>query len=620
MAAIIGHLNQRDTLAELARSDKLPSTLLLTGTKGIGKQLAARELAAQLLCEGRSETPRGGCGSCKSCTLVRSGNHPDLHTLHFGSEDGVSVDDLRRTLEGLSLRAFMGGRKVALFDDIDAISTVGANIILKSLEEPRAETFFILVASNPSRLPQTLLSRCQRWFFDRLSVEEIREIVKARGEEDISDTLAILADGSVSALATIKDRSQIWTEIQETLDKAHRGDTSAVAAAGLAWGSDKNLLSERFTFLRCAIRSRLTQDAADRDAAAVWAHALQNALDAAYLATERHVNPTLCFVRILASCDKMNAAAYQQAPNVCQTLGDEVISEMLAPQPETMRPDFTTRAKHLCFTLLVTVSAGCFLFTPSLKDFESLPLQTPLHHYSIAHRGSLHQGLPDNSLPALKQSIEEGVLFLEVDIRQGSDGTLFLFHDGSLQRENFFSPVELRGRRITDLSADERKSVRLDKGGTLTIPTLKEALNLISDSSSATLQLDLKGESDELLQSVIDLLKREQKLSRTVIQLKDPARIERLRSAEPTARIVARCRNLEELNRAIAARVEFVELERWITGEAVAKCHEANIAVVFNVSAPPYDNHETWQFFRARGVDSIMSDYAVAAAAKKPTP
>jgi hypothetical protein len=75
---------------------------------------------------------------------------------------------------------------------------------------------------------------------------------------------------------------------------------------------------------------------------------------------------------------------------------------------------------------------------------------------------------------------------------------------------------------------------------------------------------------------------------------------------------------VQELDRAIAARVEFIELERWITGEAVAKCHDAKIAVVFNVSAPPYDNHETWQFFRARGVDSLMTDHAVLANEAEP--
>lgn len=276
-----------------------------------------------------------------------------------------------------------------------------------------------------------------------------------------------------------------------------------------------------------------------------------------------------------------------------------------------------TPAASWLFILLATVSLGCFL-SPSLKDFESVPLQAPLYHYTIAHRGSLHQGLPDNSLPALREALRSGVDFLEVDVRQALDGTLYLFHDGSLQRGNFSSPDELKGRRVQTLSADERNSVRLDEAGAIKIPTLKDALDLIAESRSAVLQLDLKGESDELLDSVISLLKQEQRLSRAVIQLKDPGRIERLRSAEPTARILARCKNMQELHRAIDARVEFVELERWITGDAVTKSHEARIAVVFNISAPQYDNYDTWQFFRARGVDSIMTDHAVAAHAAGP--
>jgi glycerophosphoryl diester phosphodiesterase len=262
--------------------------------------------------------------------------------------------------------------------------------------------------------------------------------------------------------------------------------------------------------------------------------------------------------------------------------------------------------------LLTLISVGCAP-TLDLKDFESLPLSQPLHRYTIAHRGSLHQGYPDNSIPALKESVAQGVQFLEVDVRKGGDGTLFIFHDGSLKDTNFASPQELTGKRVQELNPSERESVRLDKGGTVHIPTLKEALDVVSQSKTATLQIDLKGESDELLQAVIDLLKREKKLSRSVIQLKNPERIQRIRAQEPAVRILARCKDTAQLDQAIAARVEFVELERWITAEAVAKCHAANITVVLNVAAPPYDNRETWEFFRARGVDSVMTDHAVLA-------
>ena len=259
--------------------------------------------------------------------------------------------------------------------------------------------------------------------------------------------------------------------------------------------------------------------------------------------------------------------------------------------------------------LFALSSVGCAP-TLDLKDFESIPPTQPLHRYAIAHRGSLHQGYPDNSIPALKEALAQGVQFLEVDVRKGNDGTLFIFHDGSLQNNNFFSPQGLEGKRVQELTQSERESVRLNQGGTIGIPTLKEALDVVSQNKTASLQIDLKGESDELLQSVIDLLKQEKKLSRAVIQLKSPERITSIRAKEPTARILARCKDMEQLDQAIEARVEFVELERWITAEAIAKCHAANITVVLNVAAPPYDNRDTWEFFRARGVDSVMTDHA----------
>lgn len=262
--------------------------------------------------------------------------------------------------------------------------------------------------------------------------------------------------------------------------------------------------------------------------------------------------------------------------------------------------------------LLTLASVGC---APklNLKDFESIPLTQPLHRYAIAHRGSLHQGYPDNSIPALKESIAQGVQFLEVDVRRGRDGTLFIFHDASLQDTNFASPQELKGKRVQELTLSERESVRLDKAGAAHIPTLKEALDVVSQTKTATLQIDLKGESDELVQAVIELLKQEKKLARAVIQLKSPERIQRIRTKEPAVRVLARCKNMSQIDQAIAARVEFVELERWITAEAIAKCHAANITVVLNVAAPQYDKQETWEFFRARGVDSLMTDYATLA-------
>ena len=262
-------------------------------------------------------------------------------------------------------------------------------------------------------------------------------------------------------------------------------------------------------------------------------------------------------------------------------------------------------------SLLSLVATACFNhFGPS--DLEALPERSALKRYTIAHRGSIHDGLPDNSIPALTDAIAKGASFLEVDVRRSASGELFLFHDGSAQHTNSFAPSSLIGKPIQELTSSERSQIKLDTEGAIGIPLLKEALSVLPKSGAA-LQLDLKAESDELLAAVVNFLKQEKKLDRVVIQLRNPARIARLRIEEPTARISARCVDLTQLQHAVSAKVEFVELERWLTAEAIQLAHQQGIAVTFNIAGSPYDEPTIWNMLRARGVDSIMTDHAIEA-------
>lgn len=321
---IIGHETQRSALAELAGEERLPSSLLFSGTIGVGKQLVARELAARLLCNNPTPSATDGCGSCSACNLVKVGNHPDLHVVECGGE-GISVDDLRHTLERLSLRPFLGTRKVTILNDADELSVVGANILLKTLEEPRPENFFILIAATPSRLPQTVLSRCQRWFFDRLEPSQMETILKARGASEEELRLIALADGSLNTLASLRDRPQLGEEILSVLESAWRGDHARTTQAASEWASDKAGIRERLACLRLSIRQKLLKSGGDTNAAAVWANALQRALDIEYLVLERHVNPTLALVEVFKSCDHSRADEYQTRPNSDPPLLEELI-------------------------------------------------------------------------------------------------------------------------------------------------------------------------------------------------------------------------------------------------------------------------------------------------------
>lgn len=326
METIVGHSQQREELATLARTDRLPSAIILSGTHGIGKKLIAHELARLLLCEQRASAPLGGCGTCKQCNLYNAGTHPDIHNLVFSGDHGANVDDIRLVLEKMSLKAFMGGKKVAIFDDADEISIVGANVILKSLEEPRPDTFFILIVANPTRLPSTILSRCQRIFFDRLSPNEIRAIMNARGLPEATDALLLLADGSAASLDSLREQGEMWDTTRDAIDKAWAGDSAAIAKAAQEWGANKTGLRDRLTFLRTTIRQKLLESSSDFAAATVWSNALQNALDAEYLALERHVNPTLILFKTLQSCSQHLSYTYHVMPNSVPSIGEELLN------------------------------------------------------------------------------------------------------------------------------------------------------------------------------------------------------------------------------------------------------------------------------------------------------
>ena len=324
----IGHTRQRSGLSKLLSEERLPSTLIFTGISSIGKRGVAYELAQKILCDVNTHdtTPphsrevRLPCMKCNSCTLLQAGNHPDLHAIQCGGEDGVSVDQLRETLDQLNLTAFLGGKKIALINDADNLSVVASNILLKSLEEPRPDTYFLLIAHNPTRLPQTLLSRCQRWYFDKLTPADIETILKNRAEalkESISthNQKLLIAEGSFASLETMSSRPGMWEEIEDTLEAAYLGQESRILSAAQSWAAEKDSIRDRCTLLLAAIHRRLHEHSSNPKASAVWALAIQNTIDAEYLMVERHVSPLLTFTTLLRQCTGSHAQTIMQYPD-----------------------------------------------------------------------------------------------------------------------------------------------------------------------------------------------------------------------------------------------------------------------------------------------------------------
>ena len=147
-------------LTNLISERRVPHALLVTGGVGLGKTVFATALARLLLCQ--SPSGESACGHCPSCTQFVAGTHPDFHPLTVEEEkSSISVEQLRALISDLQLKSGHGGRKVALIEPAEAMSSPAANSLLKTLEEPPADTVLLLVTSKPGRLPATVRSRCQ---------------------------------------------------------------------------------------------------------------------------------------------------------------------------------------------------------------------------------------------------------------------------------------------------------------------------------------------------------------------------------------------------------------------------------------------------------------------------
>ena len=298
---VVGHAAQRSMLERLVRTKKLPSTMLFAGASGIGKRRVALELARSLYCT-KEPLLYGGCGECKQCKLFEVGNLPDCVKLDCMDRETFDVERLRGLLHTLSMRTFSGGARVIIFDNAEALSTQAANLLLKSFEEPRLGNHFILICSNPGTLPQTLLSRCQIWFFDSLRESELREVLSAQGfEASELEDLVKLADGSLANVATFKEHLSEWRELVQSLRSIGSGDTPRGFALAAELSKDKEALRAKLTLLRIAARTVLLETSSEADSFR-WSSCILNLLSAERLIFDRNIGAnyvlSLLFARL----------------------------------------------------------------------------------------------------------------------------------------------------------------------------------------------------------------------------------------------------------------------------------------------------------------------------------
>jgi DNA polymerase-3 subunit delta' len=155
----------RAQLQRILASGRLPHALLIQAAPGLGAEVLAHWVSSLLLCGSAVDVSGANapCGACKACRLIAAGTHPDL-TWVTRAEDAkqLQVDQIRAVSETLALKSYAGGYKVAVVAEADLMNANAANALLKTLEEPPPATVLVLCSARPTRLPATIVSRCQR--------------------------------------------------------------------------------------------------------------------------------------------------------------------------------------------------------------------------------------------------------------------------------------------------------------------------------------------------------------------------------------------------------------------------------------------------------------------------
>ena len=212
------------TLKNALATRKLAHAYLFAGPRGTGKTTMAKLLAKALNCD---EGIGCQCNECKNCKAIIDGTHPDVIELDAASNNGV--DEIRELIDKVKYGTILGRYKVYIIDEVHMLSTGAFNALLKTLEEPPEHVIFILATTEPHKILPTILSRCQRYDFTKLSDDDInnrlRSVLEKEGiayNEEAIKIIISLADGGMRDALSILDQVLAYSgnklEVQDILD------------------------------------------------------------------------------------------------------------------------------------------------------------------------------------------------------------------------------------------------------------------------------------------------------------------------------------------------------------------------------------------------------------------
>lgn len=222
---VVGQEHVSRALRNAIRSGRVAHAYMFTGARGVGKTSTARILAKALNCP---HTEDGvPCNQCEICEGISAGNDVDVLEIDGASNRGI--DDIRSLRASVGVRSMRTRFKVYIIDEVHMLTREAFNALLKTLEEPPPNVKFVFCTTEPNKVPDTILSRCQRFDFssidDQSIGERLREIARAEGfevEDDAIELVARRARGSMRDSQSLFDQLLAFSDGTVTADDVHR--------------------------------------------------------------------------------------------------------------------------------------------------------------------------------------------------------------------------------------------------------------------------------------------------------------------------------------------------------------------------------------------------------------
>lgn len=210
------------TLKHAIDEKKIAHAYLFCGPRGTGKTTVAKLLAKAVNCTGNPKP----CGECENCKQIENGTHPDVIEIDAASNNGV--EEVRSLIDKVKYAPTQGQYKVYIIDEVHMMSPGAFNALLKTLEEPPAHVIFILATTEPHKILPTIISRCQRFDFTRLTdqemVQRMQYVLKEEGktyDDGSLELIARLANGGMRDALSILEQCLAYNDDHLSINDIH---------------------------------------------------------------------------------------------------------------------------------------------------------------------------------------------------------------------------------------------------------------------------------------------------------------------------------------------------------------------------------------------------------------